>query len=768
MRAEALALRWAALLGAVLLSTGCVTLAPRQGGSSAEGPRALSMLQEAGGATVVLKTPAPLESEGVGEGEQERLHRRRSARGLGPDAALARAGEVASAGAAPQGPPGCGGQAAPAGWPDFSSNDKEALLAPFLTCTSPGEFVALQDRVDMPRLVEALDDWRAVRLGALGPVREDAAHLLQRKRAAFLVSSTERYGVFYAEVFALYALHSAYDDEVDEVLRLLAGDKQLGQTLGHMPGVHEELARRGMQLSGYPDRAEGLGYSLRGVGRAAWDLLSTSPTIDGILYTEMTARRAQLPPPYQQALLKVEHDLALRHFAPDSVAVGSFDAVTFGVPLGFYYLVAGTGHGLYLLTQGEYEQATRELAPAVLLAGLYARGKGTRPLGEAWGGGGGLRRGLETVRVRVGALAERTRQLQAQLGTGVEGLRELARYIQASREAGRFVATGGADAALALYETRGNVARARPLMSKAKPEASGSPPAKRGEGAGKAAAAADDAARPSDTKAPAAERPGTLASLVDEGVGHTPEVVKAKLAAAELEATGPRLPKDVAVLEKHRPSLDAPPPETQANPRWREYVEYYNERFKEVEQGKASKGPLKWEGYEQLRGWFGRGMAFERSMVKLLKADAQKPRTERSFLGDFDKPRIETSVGVKKPGPGLRYADVLVIEEGELGGQPRRVESFSFKSRDLSGLKYDTLKAQMIADAQEALAKYGEVLNVRRDSLQSLFREGGEVNVQRVRLIYEGDALKPKNANDLDAAVSETARTVPGVEVLFQ
>ncbi|WP_309891582.1 hypothetical protein [Archangium sp.] len=774
MRAEAWAPRWAVLLAAVLLSTGCVTLAPRQGGSTAEGPRALSTWREAGGHTAALETPAPLESTRAGEhalsakpGEQERLHRRRGARGLGPDAALARAGEVASGGAAPQGPLGCAGQAVPAGWPDFSSNDKEALLAPFLMCTSPGEFVALQQRVDMPRLVEALDDWRAVRLGALGPVREDAAHLLQRKRAAFFVSTTRRYGVFYAEVFALYALHTAYDDEVDEVLRLLAGDKQLGQTLGHMPAVHEELERRGMPLSRYPDRAEGFGDLLRGAGRAAWDVASTSPTIDGILYTEMTALRARLPPPYQQALLEVEHALALRHFSPGSVAVGSFDAVTFGVPLGFYYLAVGTGHGAYLLTQGEYEQATRELAPAVLLATLYARGKGTRPLDKAWGGGAGLQRGLETVRGRVGALAERTRQLQAQLGTGVEGLRELARYIQARREAGRFVATGGADAALALYEARGNVARARPLMSKAKPGASGSPPSKSGDGAGKAAAA-EDAARPSDTKAPAAERPGTLASLVDEGVGHTREVVKAKLAAAELEATGPRLPKDVGMLEKHRPALEAPPPEAQGNPRWREYVDYYEERLREVKNGTADKGPLKWEGYERLRGWFARGMGFERSMVKLLNADAQKPRAERRFLGDFDKPRIETSVGVKKPGPGLRFADVLVIEEGELGGRPRRVESFSFKSRDLSGLGEGALKAQMIEDASEALQKYGERLDIRRDSLQRLFGEAGEVQVTRVRLIYEGGKLMPKKVDVLERAVDETKAAVPGVEVVFQ
>jgi hypothetical protein len=294
------------------------------------------------------------------------------------------------------------------------------------------------------------------------------------------------------------------------------------------------------------------------------------------------------------------------------------------------------------------------------------------------------------------------------------------------------------DAALALYEARGEVARARPLMSKARPGAAGS------------------------------QLQGTLASLVDEGVGHTRQVVEAKLAAVELEATGPRLPTDARVLKQHRPALDAPPPEARGNPRWREYVDYYERRLGEVEQGTASKGPLKWAGYERLLGWFARGMAFERDMVRLLREDAAKPRAERRFLGDFDRPRVETQVGVSKPESGLRYADVLVLEEGELGGRPRRVETFSFKSRDLSGLDGDALRAQMSEDASEALRKYGERLDIRRDSLQRLFGEAGEVRVSRVRLIYEGAALKPTNVDALNSAVSKTKKAVPGVEVLFQ
>jgi hypothetical protein len=125
-------------------------------------------------------------------------------------------------------------------------------------------------------------------------------------------------------------------------------------------------------------------------------------------------------------------------------------------------------------------------------------------------------------------------------------------------------------------------------------------------------------------------------------------------------------------------------------------------------------------------------------------------------------------VGVRKPGPGLRFADVLVIEEGELAGRPRRVETFSFKSRDLSGLKGPALEAQMMADTREALQKYGETLDIRRDSLQSLLREGSEVSVPRVRLIYEGGKLKPKDIAVLKNAVNATEEAVPGVEVLFQ
>ena len=84
------------------------------------------------------------------------------------------------------------------------------------------------------------------------------------------------------------------------------------------------------------------------------------------------ARRAHLPPSYQHALDAVESERMRQHFAPGHVALGSFDAMTFGVPLGFYHLAASTAQGMGTLAQGHYEQATQELAPAALLVALYA------------------------------------------------------------------------------------------------------------------------------------------------------------------------------------------------------------------------------------------------------------------------------------------------------------------------------------------------------------------------------------------------------------
>ncbi|WNG42762.1 hypothetical protein F0U60_00595 [Archangium minus] len=623
----------------------------------------------------------------------------------------------------------------------------QEVLARFLACTSPAEFIELQRQVDMPWLVEGLDDWSAVRLGALGPLRSDTgADVLNRKRAAFLVTATREYGAARAELFALFLLHSAFTNDLHEVLTLLARDKQLGETVGRMGHVREALRQRGLNLSDYVDRPERLGDVARGLASAANEALSTSELRRGALAMKYSAQRGQLPPPYQAALDEVERAEMAQAFSPGNVALGSFDSLTLGVPLGFYNLVAGTCHGVYSLSLGKYEQATRELSAAAVLVSLYAGGKGVRRLSEAksttsapW-----LRvRQLQVPELGFEGLAQVAERLWARLGG--DGFRELARYIQANREAALLVYERGEAGAMALHQARGDVARAQVWLSEAKrPERSGSAPTKAGTG----------------------KSLGGMASLVDEAAGLSREVVETKLAHAEFDSAGPRLSGNVAVLEKQRPSLKAPPMEAQGHPLWSEYVSYWETRLAELKQGKPVKPPLAWAGYEPMRGLFARGLAFERTMVALLRADAALPRAQRRFLKDFNQPHIETSVGVTKPGtPGVRFADVLVIEKQSPSGQVPRVETFSFKSRNLRLLGRDSLTAQMKADASEAVRYYGETLDIRRPSLEL---RGSKVRVHRVRLIYEGGELKPLDPDLLTKAARAAENKVKGVEVLFQ
>jgi hypothetical protein len=69
------------------------------------------------------------------------------------------------------------------------------------------------------------------------------------------------------------------------------------------------------------------------------------------------------------------------------------------------------------------------------------------------------------------------------------------------------------------------------------------------------------------------------------------------------------------------------------------------------------------------------------------------------------------------------------------------------------------------ADASEALGYYGETLNIRRPALELLDKR---VPVHRVRLIYEGGELKPKDTRVLENSVEAVKEAVKGVEVLFQ
>ncbi|MFY0574842.1 hypothetical protein ACN28S_11165 [Cystobacter fuscus] len=471
----------------------------------------------------------------------------------------------------------------PPGWPAFSSSTDEQLLAPFFSCTSPAAFVALQRRVDMARLVRALDDWSAVQLGARGPVLPEAAGILNHKRASFLVTTTQEYGVAQAEGFALFVINTAFDKDLEKVLRILSEDKRLGQTLGQMAAAREQLRRRGINLADYPDRPERfLEDSGRGALEGAGELLTSSPMFQTGPMFGYVARKQQLPPPYIHALDEVERALAKKALEPCNVLLDVLDELTFGVPLGFYHLAAGFGHGVYSLTQGKYEQATRELTPTALLVALYAGGKSSRYLSKA--------RALQGLELRLEELKATAERLRGQLGS--EGLPELARYLRADPEAALLVAERGEASAAALYKARGNVPKAQAWLSETKSDRSGT----------------------SRTRGGAGRRQGDVAFLADDAVGLSREVLETKLLELELDIQGPRLSGDVAMLEKQLTALEKNPPAgATSHPIWSEYLEYGRERLTDLRQGtKVRKGrtlepPLKWEGYQQMRGLWLRG-----------------------------------------------------------------------------------------------------------------------------------------------------------------
>ncbi|RYZ37802.1 MAG: HNH endonuclease [Myxococcaceae bacterium] len=368
----------------------------------------------------------------------------------------------------------CRGQGLPHGWPGMDSS--EEVLAPFLTCASPAAFVAMQQGLNMPRLVESLNDWDAIRLGALGPLDAKSARVLNRKRAAFLVSSTERFGVARAEVFALFIIHSAFDDEMRVVLDLLAQDKQLAETLGAMDTVRKHLSQRGLMIEGHPERTERTGDVLRGLGRAGRDALSSSELSAGARYLDLSAKREQLPAPYRQALDDVERALMERHFSPGSVVSGSFDHLTFGVPLGFFHLVAGTANGAASLAAGRYEQATRELAPAALMVALYSGGKGARAILQRSSAGSGDTWRVQISGLHLDGLKAVLEGLEKRLG--IDAARDLLNYLRARRENAYVAAEWGEAGVLALYETRGNTAKAQAMLAEANPGRPRPPPTK--------------------------------------------------------------------------------------------------------------------------------------------------------------------------------------------------------------------------------------------------------------------------------------------------
>ena len=331
---------------------------------------------------------------------------------------------------------------------------------------------------------------------------------------------------------------------------------------------------------------------------------------------------------------------------------------------------------------------------------------------------------------------------------GVEGLGELARYIQASREAAR---AGG---------ERG---RGRPPWRCTRRGAMW--PGRR-RGSPRPGPSAQESPEP---KAAPVERWAEWPRWWTRRRASPAEVVEAKLLRGGAGGLGPAPARGRGAAEEAaRPALDAPPPGV---------PEGYallgastsptaSSASAELEQGKAVKGPLRWEGYERMRGRFARGLAFERAMVELLRADAApaagaapvaqglQPAAHRDARGRGEAGRARPALrgrarhrGAAARGPAASRGDLQLQEPRPLPAGGRSLDDADARRTRASALDY-----------------YGGTLDIRRPSLKQPGR-----GAARSALSTRAANSCPRSAGRLRGSRERSCKEdVPGVEVLVQ
>lgn len=243
--------------------------------------------------------------------------------------------------------------------------------------------------------------------------------------------------------------------------------------------------------------------------------------------------------------------------------------------------------------------------------------------------------------------------------------------------------------------------------------------------------------------------------------------IEARLVEAEALEAGARQTAVVADLARLRPSLERPLPGAAADEvLWRNYVSYWERRYAELTSPagpmEGVKPPLTWPGYQVFRTRFQNAMTFQAEVSAWLRGELKLPPAARRMLREMKQPRIDTNVGLMREGrTSVSYVDDLAVDEATLKSNMPRVESVSTKQRDFNRMSRDDAAEQVRIDGEEALTKYGGVVEVRRKG-HALFER--RVTISRVHLVYD-EALVPKDQllrNRMRAAAKES-----GVELHF-
>lgn len=342
----------------------------------------------------------------------------------------------------------------------------DAIVETFQRSAEAGDFQLLVGELDMPALLEGLEPWDAVRIGAAGAIGDaGAAAVLAQKQMEMIRDGSHDYGLARGQVFALYIFNHSQDDQIRRVLTLLCEDNRYKDTVGSMTTVKEGLAARGIDLSAYQDRAEGIGDFFRGVGTAISDFFGSSEAARSGTSSRYFGQQMEMPENYQRALQAIDEEEFRQALRPGNVVLGMADYVTFGVVSGAYGLVAGTVNGVGSLLGGELDAAGRELFPALLVVGTCLGAR--MVVGRRGGTPAPARAGqVITVDEAIAALSAEAqvvaRSLRATLGDAA--ILRAAQILQADSRAAALVQRHGAPGLRAIVDAEGDIVRATALL----------------------------------------------------------------------------------------------------------------------------------------------------------------------------------------------------------------------------------------------------------------------------------------------------------------
>jgi hypothetical protein len=378
---------------------------------------------------------------------------------------------------------------AKAKWIDQAMKDNQTgasgeILKVFQSTESRREFLDVQKQLNMAAVIDFLDKWDAIQLGALGPITAGVDKLNQ-ERADYIVDSTNDYGLERSMIFTLYIFNTMYTDDIKAVLQILASNKRMGQTILKMEPVKTLLTQRGLKLDDFKDRGEKASDFFRGLGTGISNLLGSSEVAKSGTSQRYYSEKFSLPAAYQDVLGKIETGQLEQAMSPGNMALGVFNEATLGIPVGLYGLVTSTVGGVVDLAQGNYEEAGNELTGATLLVLSYLGIKAAARVSPAAEAGAGKSVvGPEGPRqfviqdfkgpvpkevARLNAIVQLSSEGQATAATlltrlGDQGVVEVAKYIQADSKAARFVYENGVDGADALQKAKGDPVAAAKLL----------------------------------------------------------------------------------------------------------------------------------------------------------------------------------------------------------------------------------------------------------------------------------------------------------------